>query len=180
LAELLDSIGRRQLRYELIYATDKAPAQLDAVNALLTERGVLFHQLTSEETQDRALTRRLLAAYQSGELQALTAKRVLDEGVNIPEIKRAFILASTTVERQWVQRRGRLLRKCDAIGKTFGIIHDFVVMPPADGLADPDARRLVRSELERVQEFARLSRNYADAEGPLSALQAMQRIVYAI
>ena len=39
------------------------------------------------------------------------------KGVNIPQIQKAFILASTTVERQWIQRRGRLLRKCDEIGK---------------------------------------------------------------
>ena len=59
-----------------------------------------------------------------------TAKRVLDEGVNIPQIERAFILASTTVERQWVQRRGRVLRKCDAINKTLAHLHDFIVAPP--------------------------------------------------
>lgn len=180
LAELIDSCPREEIRYDLIYATDKAPSQLDEVNELLRERGLLFHQLTAEETRDRAGTARILDSFQRGEIQVLTAKRVLDEGVNVPEIKRAFILASTTVERQWVQRRGRILRRCDAIGKEHGIIHDFVAMPPQSLVADSDARQLVRGELKRVEEFARLARNYGASDGPLAALKEMQAAVYAI
>ena len=117
---------------------------------MLHSRGVLYHQLTCEETVDRRQTAKILADFQAGELQVLTAKRVLDEGVNVPQIKRAFLLASTTVERQWVQRRGRILRKCEEIGKTFGIIHDFVVMPPPEMIGDDDARNLMKGELRRV------------------------------
>lgn len=174
LGQLLDADGARHLRFDLIYATDKAPSQLDAVNDLLRTRGVLYHQLTAEETRDRRGTATILANYQSGDLQVLTAKRVLDEGVNVPQIKRAFILASTTVERQWVQRRGRILRKCDAIGKSFGVIHDFVAMPPAEMVQDPDAKKLVAGELKRVHEFARLARNFGAADGPIRALEEMQ------
>ena len=174
LAELIDAHGARNLHFDLIYATDKAPAQLDEVNAILRARGVLYHQLTAEETRDRRGTARILANYQSGTLQVLTAKRVLDEGVNVPQIRRAFILASTTVERQWVQRRGRILRKCDAINKTFGVIHDFVTMPPAGMAQDGDGKKLIGGELKRVYEFARLSRNFGAADGPIRALEEMQ------
>lgn len=180
LGELLDDLGPRNLRHELIYATDKDPKQLHAVNAMLGARGVLFHQLTAEETGDRKLTAGILDGYQSGALQALTAKRVLDEGVNIPQIRRAFILASTTVERQWVQRRGRILRKCDAIGKDHGVIHDFVAMPPEGMAADPDSRKLVQGELKRVEEFTSVARNYAAPNGPLAVLTEMQSAVYRI
>jgi superfamily II DNA or RNA helicase len=178
LARLIDADGPTKLRYELIYATDKAPAQLQQVNAILRERGVLFHQLTAEETGDKVKTAGLLGAFQTGDLQVLTAKRVLDEGVNVPQIERAFILASTTVERQWVQRRGRILRRCDAIGKDHGIIHDFVVMPPPELVIDPDAKTLVKGELKRVEEFSRLARNYGAKDGPLSVLAEMQSIAY--
>ncbi len=174
LSQLLDADGGRNLRFDLIYATDKAPSQLDAVNSALRARGVLYHQLTAEETRDRRGTATILANYQTGDLQVLTAKRVLDEGVNVPQIKRAFILASTTVERQWVQRRGRILRKCDAIGKSFGVIHDFVAMPPPEMVQDPDAKKLVAGELKRVHEFARLARNFGAADGPIRALEEMQ------
>lgn len=178
LGRILDGVDRRQIRYDLVYATDKDPEQLGHVNDLLRGRGLLFHQLTAEETRDRAAVERILASFQRGEIQVLTAKRVLDEGVNVPQIKRAFILASTTVERQWVQRRGRILRRCDTIGKDHGVIHDFVAMPPARLIDDPDAKQLVAGELKRVEEFARLARNYGAADGPLAALEEMQGLVY--
>lgn len=181
LDKLLDNEGTRSLKYTLIYATDKQPEQLEMVNRSLQTRGILFHPLTAEETQNRKLIEKILSSFQKGELQILTAKRVLDEGVNIPQIKLAFILASTTVKRQWVQRRGRLLRACKEIGKTHAIIHDFVVLPPdtsslgAQDL-DPDARKLVRSELERVWEFARLSRNGPLDGGPYKAVEHLQNL----
>ena len=181
LADILDAEGSRRLRFTLIYATDKKPEQLEQVNRLLQERGVLFRQLTYEETQSRKKTQQILSSFQNGQLRVLTAKRVLDEGVNIPQIKLAFLLASTTVRRQWVQRRGRLLRRCKEIGKTHAVIHDFVVLPPrtssstTEGL-DKDARKLVRSELERVWEFARLSRNGPLKGGPYEAVQRLQEL----
>ena len=181
LADLLDAEGVRNLRHTLIYATGKDPKQLKQVNCLLNNRGILYHQLTEEETRSRQKTRRILSAFQDGRHQVLTAKLVLDEGVNIPQIKLAYILASTTVRRQWVQRRGRLLRTCKAIGKTHAIIHDFVVLPPGTSSStfdqlDKDARRLVRSELERVWEFARLSRNGPLDGGPYNAVKHLQAL----
>lgn len=180
LAALLDDEDAASLRYTLIYATDKDPRQLDAVNAILNERHLLFHQLTSEETVSRDLTRQIVSGFQSGRLQILTAKRVLDEGVNIPEIMRAFILASTTVRRQWVQRRGRLLRTCKAIGKTHAVIHDFVALPPMAreaGELDRDAKRIVNAELDRVWEFARLSRNGAASGGPFTKVEELRTML---
>ncbi len=166
----MDHVDLGKLRHTLIYATDKSPRQLDEINALLRRRGVAYHQLTATETGDRAKTRSVIAAFQAGDIQVLTAKRVLDEGVNIPQIRRAYVLASTTVERQWVQRRGRLLRTCSAIEKTSADITDFLALPPRMDTAglDDDAKALVRSELKRVQEFGALARNAGSTEGPLA------------
>jgi superfamily II DNA or RNA helicase len=161
------------LHHTLIYASDKGPRQLEAVNALLKAHGVLFHQLTYEETADRDETARIIKSFQEGTLRVLTAKRVLDEGVNIPQIEKAFILASTTVERQWVQRRGRLLRTCREIGKTHSEIHDFIALPPDMSKIDDEARTLIRSELSRVQEFASLARNAGRANGPLGIIDKL-------
>lgn len=168
----------RMLRHTLVYASDKAPEQLETVNALLKARGVLFHQLTYEETADRDEITRIIRSFQEGTLRVLTAKRVLDEGVNIPQIQRAFILASTTVERQWVQRRGRLLRTCREIGKTHSEIHDFIAMPPDLENIDYEARSLVRSELLRVQEFASLARNAGREDGPLDVIHKLVNAAY--
>ena len=179
LKALLDEEDTGNLRHTLIYASDKGPDQLDNVNRLLLDMNILFHQLTAEETASREQTKRIIRSFQDGEIQALTAKRVLDEGVNIPQICKAFILASTTVERQWVQRRGRLLRTCSAIGKTHSVIHDLLALPPGmeEGL-DPDARVLVGSELRRAQEFARLARNAGRPGGPLAMIERMVDAAY--
>lgn len=174
LDHLLSAETASSLRYTLIYATDKGPAQLRAVNDLLLQKGVRFHQLTAEETTNREQTRKIIESFQNGDIQILTAKRVLDEGVNIPQIQTAYILASTTVERQWIQRRGRLLRTCSSIGKTFSTIHDFITLPPEVGQSlDRDARQLIKSELRRAQEFARLARNAARPDGPLPFLNKL-------
>ena len=169
-ASLIDAQNPRDLRHALVYATDKDPEQLKAVNSLLANRRLLFHQLTQEETASRRKTNNILSSFQEGIIQILTAKRVLDEGINIPQIKQAYLLASTTVRRQWIQRRGRLLRNCKAIDKTHAIIHDLVVVPPlataVGSQLDFDSRRVVRSELDRVWEFARLSRNGPAPDGP--------------
>ena len=165
---LKDALSRekvRELQHTLIYASDKNPEQLKEVNALLRAQGVLFHQLTYEETANQEETKRIIRSFREGTLRFLTAKRVLDEGVNIPEIQKAFILASTTVERQWVQRRGRLLRTCREIGKTHSEIHDFVALPADLEIIDDEARSLVRTELLRVQEFASLARNAGRIDG---------------
>ena len=179
LETLLSEEDTNGLRHTLIYTSDKGPDQLDGVNRLLRDRNLLFHQLTAEETANRDQTRQIIRSFQDGDLQVLTAKRVLDEGVNIPQICKAFILASTTVERQWVQRRGRLLRTCSDIGKTHSVVHDLLALPPGmdEGL-DPDARSLVRSELHRAQEFAKLARNAGRPDGALAMIHRMVNAVY--
>ena len=178
LEEVLTRENFRQLRYALIYASDKAPKQLDDVNTLLKSHGVLFHQLTHKETSNRKQTAEIIQSFQEGTLRVLTAKRVLDEGVNIPQIEKAFILASTTVERQWVQRRGRLLRTCRETGKTHSEIHDFVALPPNLDNIDKEAYTLIRSELKRVQAFASLALNAGRIDGPLNLIDHLAKSIY--
>ena len=146
---------------------------------MLNDRNVLFHQLTARETASRDRMRVILKSFREGDIQVLTAKRVLDEGVDLPEICRAYILASTTVERQWVQRRGRVLRRCERIGKAFSVIHDFPTLPPqVDDAMDADARQIVRTELRRAREFASLATNAGRRDGPLTAIDDMTRVAY--
>ena len=175
LNEALQSEDPRKLKHTLIYASDKAPDQHERVNQTLRDLGVRYHQLTYEETGNRKKTQEILRSFQEGHLQVLTAKRVLDEGVNIPQIQRAYILASTTVERQWVQRRGRLLRTCNEINKTHSEIHDFVVLPGEERL-DSGTRHIVVSELGRIREFAGLARNSGRPGGPLDTIRELMRI----
>jgi len=161
-----------KIGHTLIYATDKDPEQLKDVHALLRELDINFHQITKDETSDSKLVSLLREQIKEGSLSILTSKRVLDEGVNIPEVSKAFILASTTVKRQWIQRRGRVLRKCPDIGKTKSTIHDFVAMPPRGG-TDKFAKQLARGELNRISEFAHSASNLANNDGPFKIINKL-------
>jgi superfamily II DNA or RNA helicase len=159
------------IKHTLIYATDKSPAQLEAVNEMLRRHRILFHQVTQAESGDRRLLSDVLSRFASGEIQVLTAKRVLDEGVDIPETCRAFLLASSTVRRQWIQRRGRVLRTCERIGKRKAKIIDFLTTPPGGDATS--ARGIVRQEISRAQEFARLADNAGDPGGPYDVIKEL-------
>ena len=107
---------------------------------------------------------RLTRELESGEIQALIAIRCLDEGIDIPGVRRGFILASSTNPRQFIQRRGRLLRLAN--DKEEAEIYDFMVVPSED-LFDQKTfeieRKLVEKELSRVVEFAKYAKNGARA-----------------
>lgn len=97
-------------------------------------------------------------------LQIIAAIKCLDEGVNIPAIKRAFILASSTNPKEYIQRRGRVLRKSE--GKDFAEIFDFITLPRPLELVkfcDDDERKvdlsLIRKEFVRMMDFANSARN---------------------
>jgi superfamily II DNA or RNA helicase len=164
--------------HTLIFVSAKNPLQMDRVNAVMISlreafgEGFSFRQVTDDESGDPALLRQILSDFQTGKRRVLTSKKVLDEGINIPEIHTAHILASSTVEREWVQRRGRVLRR--APGKEFATIHDYVVLPPKDLPSDPTLRRLLRKELDRIEAFGRFSRNVGQ---PHSASWAATRII---
>jgi superfamily II DNA or RNA helicase len=122
--------------------------QLESVNKLLGEIGVKFAQYTSRESEIER--KNALRAFTSGDYSTLVAIKCLDEGVNIPQIERAIIMASSTNPREFIQRRGRILRTYP--GKSFSEIHDFVVI-------DDDYPLLCKKEISRVYEFSRLALN---------------------
>lgn len=97
-------------------------------------------------------------------LQVIAAIKCLDEGVNIPAIKRAFILASSTNPKEYIQRRGRVLRKSE--GKEFAEIFDFITLPRSLDLVEycsEEERKvdlsLIRKEFVRMMDFANSARN---------------------
>ena len=169
LRDLLSTSDLHAIRHVLIYASDKNPAQLTSVNRLLKDDlGVLFHQLTSAETANRQKTQSILSRFTTGQIQIVTCKRVLDEGVNIPQVAKAYLLASSAVKRQWVQRRGRILRRCDAINKLSAELHDFLAIPPDP--STPAGRSILGSERARALEFAAAAANAGGADDPFEVI----------
>lgn len=143
--------------------------QLAAVTHLLgNELGYRVNTYTAATSlPDREQLRQ---QFESGALQGLVAIRCLDEGIDIPAIRHAVILASSTNPRQFIQRRGRILRP--ALGKDRATLYDMVVLPPQlgrDTLAIE--RNLLKKELLRLIEFADLADNSATARTQLLTLQ---------
>ena len=171
LEKVLLTIPEEELSHTLIYCTASNPRQLEQVNELLNRLNIRFYQVTQLESGGR-LVSGLLKEFRAGGLKVLTAKKVLDEGFNVPEIKRAFLLASSSVEREWTQRRGRVLRM--APGKKSATIYDFVVRP-LEGYLEPEGEsKFIKPELKRVEEFRRLAANRDVPGGPTEQLVAWQ------
>lgn len=130
---------------------------IQSVKRMLSEHGYKPSQFTAKENM--AVRMKLVDSFNKGEISALAAIRCLDEGINIPSIKSALILSSNDDYREFVQRRGRILRKYD--GKPFANIYDVVVLPSAD------MQGWAKIELRRFREYARLALNWADLEPEL-------------
>ena len=101
----------------------------------------------------------ILEDFENGDLEVLTSMKCLDEGVDVPRSEMAIFCASTGNPRQFIQRRGRILRTHK--DKKHAYIHDLVVVPDigADCVDYEMERKLILSELKRVRDFASLSRN---------------------
>ena len=163
---------RLNTSHTLFYCGDgssDSTRQLTAVTHLLgTELGYRVNTYTATTSlPDREQLRQ---QFESGALQGLVAIRCLDEGIDIPAIKHAVILASSTNPRQFIQRRGRILRPDP--GKDRATLYDMVVLPPEldrDTLAIE--RNLLKKELLRLIEFADLADNAAAARSQLLTLQ---------
>lgn len=144
--------------------TDESNAQskrqVEAVSSLLHSMSWDVSRFTSRESRkDRD---NILENFRLGIIDAMVAIRCLDEGIDVPACSTAYILASSRDPRQFVQRRGRILRLSPV--KEQAVIHDFiVVLPPAYEDSSDYAKRLIKSELVRVVEFSSLSENRSEA-----------------
>ena len=116
---------------------------------------ITVKQFTSQSA-DRDHT---LKEFAEGNIQVLTSMKCLDEGVDVPRSELAIFCASTGNPRQFIQRRGRILRTHP--DKQYAIIHDLVVIPEVDAETESYEmeKNMVRSELNRIKNFALLSRN---------------------
>lgn len=122
---------------------------IQSVKSVLTKKNIKCSQFTAKENMAERM--QLVDSFNKNEISALVAIRCLDEGINIPSIKSALILSSNDDYREFVQRRGRILRKYD--NKKSADIYDVIVLPPTD----LDA--WAKIELRRFREYAHLAQN---------------------
>ena len=132
---------------------------IQAIKRALSSKGYRASQFTAQENMKERM--QLVDAFNKGEISALAAIRCLDEGINIPSIKSALILSSNDDYREFVQRRGRILRTYS--GKSFAHIYDVVVLPASISQA------WAKIEFRRFYEYAKLSSNWDELKNEFDA-----------
>lgn len=154
-AAIMAANYRRGERW-IVYCDDLG--QLAAVRSQLATQGLESTEYHSAMTGDKEQTIRLFEV--NGGI--VVSIRCLDEGVDIPSVTHALILASSKNPREYIQRRGRVLRRAD--GKSVAHIHDVLVLPSAVETPDEgeDPRlNILGGEITRSLEFGRSALNPA-------------------
>ena len=173
------------LKYSLIYVPEEnRPDYLDSADDFDHTEEIaddndaehLINQYTLAVTEiDRSVTVRkfvsgqqdreeILSDFAAGKLHVLTSMKCLDEGVDVPRSELAIFCSSTGNPRQFIQRRGRVLRTHK--DKKMAELHDLVVVPEVSPNSNSYRmeQSLLRGELARVNNFALLSENPSYSE----------------
>lgn len=161
LKEKIEREGIENIKHVLVYSPQGKTGE---VVKMLAELGIRSHEFTYTVSNQKRME--LIDQFSKGEIQILVAMKCLDEGVNIPATREAYFLASTTNPREFVQRRGRILRKSD--NKKEAIIYDFYTLPSTSQLDEDGAVGLLKREIPRFAEFA---------EGALNKFEAREELL---
>lgn len=145
------------------------PDQIQTVGSILNEYGIIHHKFTYKEDDD--LREELLDRFGKGEWDALVAMKCLDEGVDVPATQTAILMSNSGNPMQFIQRRGRVLRK--AKGKSEATIFDMFVVPSLkyDSEIPELEKNIVRKELRRFEEFASTAKNEHEARNRLEEVR---------
>ena len=137
---------------------DSLERTLNNIIGILNENDIRSRRFTSE---DAFSTRpQILEDFANGEISTLVAIKCLDEGIDIPVTQNAIIMASTGNPREYIQRRGRILRP--APGKTYATLYDFIIIPSGSDEYRDAELQLFKSEYRRFKEFSDISLNASE------------------
>jgi superfamily II DNA or RNA helicase len=174
---------RKNLKYTLIYVPEGIETSFDEADySVETEdENRLINEYTKavSQTDDSVMVKQftansinreeILKNFEQSNIHVLTSMKCLDEGVDVPRSELAIFCASTGNPRQFIQRRGRVLRLHK--DKIHATIHDLVVVPEiSDENTFEMEKGLVKKELERVVDFANLAMNKSDTYETLKSI----------
>jgi len=166
-----ENIQDKPLDFSLFYAGDQIFGPIKEL--LGKDLKIRLHEFTSR--QNRKKRRELLKEFGEQKIQSLMAMKCLDEGVDVPPTRVAYFLASSGNPREFVQRRGRVLRKYP--GKEHATIYDLVSIPPQRFISEgrnSKSFHAVKSaftkEYKRVHEFSSMAINQYDSMNQLYAM----------
>ena len=158
-----DLIEQNLLKNALIFFEDKD--QISGYLDTLNRSGILYNRLSGDE--DVYERKAILDGFDKGEIDCIVSMKVLDEGVDLRKADKAFLLASTSNPRQYIQRCGRVLRTYP--NKPRARIYDFLVYPELQGTASADTaeREILNKEFKRAYYFATYSSNKGENFAPI-------------
>lgn len=174
---------RKNLKYTLIYVPEGLESNFDETDYSVEtdDENKLINEYTKavSHTDDSVMVKQftansinrqeILKNFEESKIHVLTSMKCLDEGVDVPRSELAIFCASTGNPRQFIQRRGRVLRLHK--DKIHATIHDLVVVPEvADESTYEMEKGLVKKELERVVDFANLAMNKTDTYETLKSI----------
>lgn len=145
-----------EYKYNIFYVANE---QTKCVTKILSDIGLKVHEFVGTmNMQERA---NVIQSFSNGEIDGIVAIKCLDEGVDIPATKRAYILSSTSNPKEFIQRRGRILRIFS--NKIRAYIYDFMVGPWKfiNNVEDKYLKKLLMRELPRFAEFNSCAENKA-------------------
>jgi len=149
--DIIDEYGEI-IKSCLIYCEDYK--QLDITKKLMLDKGLSVGEYTARLDKDER--ERTFDSMKAGHIKFLLSCKCLDEGVDIPACESAILMANSTVEREFIQRRGRVLRPHP--DKKTAIIFDLFVLPYKDAQnqvpLNEVEREIMTSELNRIRFFA--------------------------
>ena len=137
---------------------------IDRITSILAERDWNVSKFTSEESHHDRMN--VLQSFKNKQIDAIASIKVLDEGFDVPMCDEAYFTASSSSERQWVQRRGRILRKSD--NKKSAIVHDFVITKTS---STDDFKDLINKEMARVDAFFKSCSNKNDIKNQIQTIK---------
>jgi superfamily II DNA or RNA helicase len=152
--------------------TDQEERRLiEEVIQVLRENGLSSASILGETPADQRA--HILQRFSDGRLNTLCAIGCLDEGVDVPSIKRAIVLYSVDREKQFIQRRGRILRQPRGVTGKIAEIHDILILPQGSDMSAAHAEALLNRELRRYRKFAELALNRQEADHSISTALAL-------
>ena len=164
-----------EIKHLLVFSSEKQYDELESIlrnaSETLGYSRPVYTTIAYNKPKDKRKRKKYLRDFANEEYDLILSNRVLDEGMDVPQAKSCIVLASTGNPTQFIQRRGRVLRQyddpyLDGTRKTHADIYDVLVRPNLEGLDDPEAHRLeigmIRSQLTRITEMAKLALNRSD------------------
>ena len=164
----LTSANYKKRQHSLIFCGEGSgegkEKNIDLANNILNKNNWVYSSIISAEKQTQEDRINIIQNFVNKKIDSICAIKILDEGIDVPAIQTAYILASSKSRRQFVQRRGRVLRLSKETNKKKAEIYDFIVNPPLSRLTETGIQKIFENEIIRMEEMGMDAENKDDVK----------------